>query len=463
MATVRVLSAVVLVLMSAYWAPARAQENQKLSQDTATSAGPETVSLTVPKGTSIQVVIDKELKIERVGQPIHGHTVEAVYAFDQLVVPIGAEVTGQVTELEGLSNGKRTFEALNADFTPAREVRVEFDQIILATGKHISMQTVVTPGSGQVIEFVTAADKEEKNSIQDLATKKAKEAKERAKREWENGVAQVEAPGKIHRAERYVIAQLPVHPQYIDPGTVYFAELQRPLEFGVEALTPEMAKSIGAVPPDGSSVRARLSMPLSSATARKGDEVEAMLSQPLFDGKFLIFPQGSRLKGTVVQVQAARRLKHGGQLRVVFQEIVPPEGIEQKVQANLEGVGSGKDQDLKLDSEGGAEVQTPKKRYLQTGIALGLAVASTGDDGINQGEGGAGGFRVVGMVLGLVVRSQPLGMAMGALGASRSVYVHFIARGRDVVFPKNTTMVIGIGSRPGPPAAVRPAGDTVSP
>jgi hypothetical protein len=36
---------------------------------------------------------------------------------------------------------------------------------------------------------------------------------------------------------------------------------------------------------------------------------------------------------------------------------------------------------------------------------------------------------------------------MGAYGASRSVYVHFIARGHDVVFPRNTALEIGFGSR----------------
>jgi hypothetical protein len=41
-------------------------------------------------------------------------------------------------------------------------------------------------------------------------------------------------------------------------------------------------------------------------------------------------------------------------------------------------------------------------------------------------------------------------MAMGAFGAARSVYVHFIARGHEVVFPKNTAMQIGIGSRQAP-------------
>jgi len=36
---------------------------------------------------------------------------------------------------------------------------------------------------------------------------------------------------------------------------------------------------------------------------------------------------------------------------------------------------------------------------------------------------------------------------MGAYGAVRSVYSHFIARGREVAFPKNTAMQIGIGRR----------------
>ena len=190
--------------------------------------------------------------------------------------------------------------------------------------------------------------------------------------------------------------------------------------------------------------------------------MDAVLSQPLFDGDHLILPQGSRMKGSVVQVQPARYMSRNGQLRVVFHELVPPDGLEQKIEASLEGVQSGKGQDLKLDSEGGAEAQTPKIRYLQVAIAVGLAAASSGDDGLNRVEGGAGGFKLVGIVLGAAVRSQPLGMAMGAVGASRSIYVHFLARGRDVVFPKNTAMEIGIGARQEPPSVAKPsAPDTV--
>jgi hypothetical protein len=118
------------------WAKAQTQDqNQNQAQDSlpaATSPAPETVSLTVPKGTPLQVVIDREVKIERVSQPIHGRTVGPVYAFDKLVVPIGAEVTGKITQLDGVSNGKRTRDALNADFTPARKVGIEFYHADLA-------------------------------------------------------------------------------------------------------------------------------------------------------------------------------------------------------------------------------------------------------------------------------------------------------------------------------------------
>jgi hypothetical protein len=38
-------------------------------------------------------------------------------------------------------------------------------------------------------------------------------------------------------------------------------------------------------------------------------------------------------------------------------------------------------------------------------------------------------------------------MAMGAYGASISIYSHFIARGRELEFPKNTAMDVVIGTR----------------
>jgi hypothetical protein len=422
----------------------------------------------VPKGTPLEIALDKEVRVSNVGQSIHGLTVQPVYAFDRLVVPAGTEVTGQITELQSVSNGQRTLRALDADFSPPRKVKVEFSGIVLPDGRHLAVHTAVTPGSGKTLQFVTAADAEKTKGVQSVAAEKTKQAKQQAKQEWDAAMKQVKAPGKAHRLERLAVAQLPIHPQYIDAGTVYFAELQEPLDFGTELLSAEAAASLAGPPPPGSFVHALLVTPLSSQTSQKGDEVEAVLSQPLFDGGRLVLPQGSRLKGTVIQVRPARSMSRSGQLRVVFHELLPPSGVVAKVEASLEGVQSGNDQNLKLDSEGGAEARPPNTRLLTTAISVSLGAASflgdTASDVGPRASGGAGGFKLIGIALGLSIHSQQLGMAMGTLGASRSVYVNFIARGRDVVFPKNTVMEIGIGARPESPPAVKPeAKDTSQP
>src|SRR5580704_12337577 len=416
----------------------------------------ETVSLIVPKGMAIQIALNEEVRIRKVGQPISGHVVEPVYAFDKLVLPVGTTVTGEITKIEGISNGQRALSALDADFTPAHKIDVEFTEFVLPDGKHLSIHTRVTPGSGQVIQFITAADADQQKDTKHAAAAKAKEAKAEAKREWDSAMQQVKEPGKVRKIERYAVAQLPVHPQYIDAGTVYLAELQQPLDFGSEPLTPQLAGSLISLPPDGSFVRARLMTPLSSATSQIDDQVEAMLTRPLFDGDRLILPQGAILRGSIVQVEPARHMSRNGQLRFVFHDLVLPNGLDQKVSTVLAGIQAAKTDNLKLDSEGGARTISPKSRYLETGIALGLAAVSAAGDGdadvLNKSAGGANGFKLVGIAVGIAARSNPLGIAMGALGASRSVYIHFIARGRDVVFPENTAMQIGIGVRPVPSA-----------
>ena len=423
-----------------------AAEPSKLAEP----APPQTVALTVAKGAPLQVALDQEIQVKKVGQPVHARIVEPVYAFDHIVVPVGSEVIGEITEIERLSEGKRTLGVLNADFTPLRKVEVGFHELVLPDGRRFPLHASVAPGSGQVIDLVTAADeKEKKNAVKNMASEKIKEAKQQAHQEWDNAMKQLKTPGKIRRLERYGEAQLPVHRQYIPAGTVYFAELEDPLDFGSVVMTASMASSLGAELPEGSVVHARLVTPLSSATSHKGQDIEAVLSQPLMDGDRLILPQGSRLKGTVKLAQPARRMKKNGQLRIAFSELVPPDGIEQKIVSTLEGVQAGKDANVKLDSEGGAEATTSKSRYLATAMSIGLATMATGDDAHNGAAGGSGigGFKLVGVVMGTMARSRAFSTSMGAYGAAVSIYTHFIARGHEVEFPKNTGMQIGIGTR----------------
>ncbi len=416
------------------------------------SASSQKIDLTVPKSTPLQIALMQEVRVRKVGQPIRGRTVQPIYAFDRQVVPAGTEVTGRIAKIEDLSGKQRTMAVLDADFSPPRKVGIEFDELVLGGGKKIPLHVAVMPWSGQVMQLASSKENEKKSGA---ASNKIDQAKQEARTRWHQMMAQIKQPGKVHRLTRYALSQLPARPQYLEAGAVYVAELQEPLDFGSAEVSPQQLASIGTALPKDSLIHALLVTPLNSATSKKGEPIEAVLSQPLFDGDRLVLPAGSRIKGSVLAAQPARRLHHNGQLRISFREIVPPDGVEQKIVASLESVQAGKNGHVKLDSEGGAEASTPKTRYLSTALSLALAAAAfrqhtdadDADQSHNGAAGGAGGFKLVGIVLGLAIKSQEFGMAMGAYGASRSVYSHFLSRGQEVIFPRNTVMEIGIGKR----------------
>lgn len=299
-----------------------------------------------------------------------------------------------------------------------------------------------------------------KDEARNAASRTIGEAKKVVKREWEAAKKQFKNPGKMHRLERCALAQLPYHPQYMEPGTNFNAELRRPLDFGTEPVTPAALEYIGTPFPAGSAIHAVLITPLGSAQSKKGDPVEAVVTRPLVASDHLFLPQGSRLKGSVLQVRPARRFSRNGQLRIVFHQVVPPDGIQQPVQASLEGVAVEKGEHLSLDSEGGAQVTTPKTRYLATAISLALASSSMADhdrdagihgaDGGDLGKGaanGASGFRFLGTIVGAFAHSRVVASGFGFYGAALSVYSHFLARGRDVAYPKDMSMMVGVGTK----------------
>ena len=428
------------------------------------------IPLTVSAGTPLKVALDQEVRIQKVGQPVHGKIVEPVYSFDKIVVPAGSEVTGKIASIDGVSKTKRTLAAMNGSFSPYRQVHVEFDELVLADGRHLPLHAVVSPASRGVLQFVPANAKENTGATAEAthaASRKISEVRQEARREWDAAMQRLHEPGKMHRLKRLGLAQLPYHPQYMDVGTSFNADLQTPLDFGTEPLKAEALSAIGNSPPSGSVVHALLVTPLNSATAKKGEPVEAVISQPLVVSNQLFLPQGSHIKGTVLQARPARRLNRNGQLRIVFHQVAPPDGIEQKVEASLEGVEVAKGEHLSLDAEGGAQVTTPRTRYLTTGIAVALAASSMHSDhdagdggGIDPGAGaanGTSGFGFVGAIVGALAHSRVVASGFGIYGAAMSVYSHFLARGRDVVYPKDMSMVIGLGTRGAPPVAPMPS------
>lgn len=439
-----------------------AQENRAPSASPAT-APQEAIELTVPEGTPLPVLFDKEIRVRKAGQEISGKIAEPVYVFDAPVVPAGSKVTGKITAISGVPALKRTYAALNSDFSPVRDVQITFTRLHLRDGREIPLRTQVSPAPQGVLEFSTATEPKTKSSRQNAASKlassKISEKKQEVNREWNLAKEQIVAPGKLHRLKRILISELPIHPQYIEAGTRFNAKLLEPLQFGTENKSAKEMRMVGTTPAPGSIIHARLATSLSSATARKGDPIEAVMSAPLVTDNQLILPEGTQLKGSVLQARAARGLHRNGQLRIIFREIIPPHAATQKIEGSVEGVEANANANLKVDSEGGARATTPKTRYLTTGLTLALAAASFSPDSDagssgqsvlevgRQGATGASGFRIVGFAVGLLVRSRPLASAFGAYGAARSVYSNFLSRGQEVVFARDSAMSIGFGSR----------------
>src|SRR6202035_3455163 len=169
----------------------------------------------------------------------------------------------------------------------------------------------------------------------------------------------------------------------------------------------------------------------------------------------LILPVGTRLKGPVLQVRPARYFHRNGQLRIVFREIVLPDGAVQAVDTSIKGVESGAAENVQLDSEGGANATSSVSRYISTGTSVGLALVGSGDRNdvgdAGPAAGGTTGFKLLGLIVGLTFRSHSYGILMSAYGGGRSIYSNFLGRGREIVFPKNTAMQIGIGNRTSTP------------
>ena len=435
-------------------------EDMPASQKVSESVGAESMAIpmSVGVGTPIKVAIDTDVRVRKVGQAIQCRTTEPVYAFDKLLIPVGTVVNGKVSAIDSVPKMVRTMQAANGNFSPARKVHVQFDELVMGDGRRLPLQTVASPAPDGMLRFVSAKEKpERKNKVQDAASKQVSATRQK----WSDLQNQIHAPGKMHKVKRIVLAQLPVHPQYIDAGTSFNADLLQPLDFGTEAVKPARLTDIGSPPPNGSVVHARLVTALSSSTAKQGDLVEALITEPLVISDHLILPEGSVIKGSVLQAQPARRMGRNGQLRILFHEVAPPNGIEQRVETTLEGVAVAKGEHLKLDDEGGAQVTTPRTRYLITGIQVMLAASQASPDrdagqgGQSVGEAGGGavsgasGFKLVGMVVGIAAHSRVVSAGFGSYGAALSIYYHFLARGRDVVYPKDMPMLIGLGTRDG--------------
>ena len=431
------------------------------------------IPLALSEGTALRVSIDQRTRISRVGEPVEGHIVETVYAFDEPVIPAGSVVSGRVSRIEPVSLARRISSYANGNFSPFRRYTVTFDRVTLPDGRELAIRTTVAPGSAEVVHLVSKglvgkddktkdAKEGEHKSLAGRAADSAKhEVKDRlhgASSAAHQAADEIRTPGRMERLKQFLAAQVPYRRQFVTVGTRFSASLDQALYFGAALRTQQQMAAIGSRPPADVLLHARLMLEVSSATATRGNPVIAELTEPIYsDDHRLVLPAQSRLIGQVVEAKHARHLHRNGELRVIFEHLEVPGGDLQRVQGSLEGIEVDRSAHLKLDEEGGAHATDSKTRYLSTGVALLMAavaahpdvergtVDQAGDPAVRAGAG-ASGFGLAGTLIGLASKSNAVSIIFSAYGASASIYSNFLSRGRDVVLPKNVPMEIGLGA-----------------
>jgi hypothetical protein len=444
------------------------------------------IPLIVSTGVPLRVYLTRRLT-KRMDEPVQARTVEPVFAFDREVIPAGTEVMGKVSRLDRMSKMTRFTAILGGDFTPLHQAQVEFTTLVFPDGRQIALKTLETPGL-DIVYQPPKKTKPKKNGSTNggvLGTGK-QEVQKRINAGISgrsNGIAGVlKGPDRKERLETLLAMKLPYHPQWVAKGTRFDAVLGEPVTFGTAVVETNTLELLGTQTPLDSAVHARLTTPLSSETAKKGQNVEAILAQPVFSTDHrLILPEGTRLSGAVTFARRARWFHRGGQLRFNFRKTELPPGIARpvlqpqptatKTLATLDSAEPGGRSAIKVDDEGGVKATEPKTRFLSPVVAALIASRAADDDaerhhGTGAGTGNANvGGRTLGGISGFGLAgaaaaqaSRAVGSALGFYGMGWSVYRAVIARGGEVEFKKNADMDIRFGSRPAAAASKFRAG-----
>src|SRR6267378_3487642 len=95
------------------------------------------ISLQLPNGTALRVALDQRTRVDHPGEIVHGRVVEAVYAFDQPVIPDDSIVSGRIIGISPVSGVKRTLAYANGNFSPFHKYEVSFETLTLPDGKQL--------------------------------------------------------------------------------------------------------------------------------------------------------------------------------------------------------------------------------------------------------------------------------------------------------------------------------------
>jgi hypothetical protein len=397
-------------------------------------------SLAVPTDVPLRIEVTRTLTL-KTGTPFHGRLIEPVYGPDRLLLPAGTTAEGVVSATPAADRSTRVNAKLDGDFTPLRVPVLRVTELVLPSGRVLPADAVGGMRNAATISF---ARHPQKNSI--VA---------RVKGMLHDKIQQVHDTAhdqhKGDRVKQLLYSQLPYHPQRVWAGSQFDAILREPLRLPVAAASAPMPAATSVDLTSGT-MQARLTSGISSESAKQGDPVTAVLVKPFCDAKGqLMLPEGTPLRGLVLQARHARSFARTGHLRFVFRSIDTPaaqNSAAQHIEGRLSSIQGQKNQNVALDEEGGTRAQPDNGRFLAPLVLAAMAAASTDDDGGIARQGvTSNGFGLVARVVTMAASSRNASTGFAAFATAKSIYRRYIARGHEVSFPTNTEMAIDLSKR----------------
>lgn len=196
---------------------------------------------------------------------------------------------------------------------------------------------------------------------------------------------------------------------------------------GGQAAPPSYLQGQVAVISAGTRFQSTLKNSIDSGASQPGEEIQAVLSQPVYANGAEVLPAGSRINGQITNVVSAKRFKFGanGKVDIRFTSIETPDGRRFPLSGSVDT--------SQVRLSGGTTAGRVGKGLLTTGVgagggaalgtALGAIVGSTSGGRVGRATG-------MGAVFGTA-----LGAGVGGVGAA-------VRKGSEVRLPAGTTLPI---------------------
>ncbi len=176
----------------------------------------------------------------------------------------------------------------------------------------------------------------------------------------------------------------------------------------------------------GTQIRLTLLNGVSTAVAREGDPIVAVVGQPVFLGNLLLIPAGTRINGVIGTIQKARNFslfKGQAYMNISFKtmeidsRLIPVQMSIIGLAQPMVGDETKKRRDIKI-----TEGEVLQEKHDFKGDAIGMAI-------------GGGGGSMVGLIFSNALRGFGIGMAAGA--------IYVVARkGKELEMPAQTGMLV---------------------